>query len=273
MGWVSGAGLTAATAAAGGLGLIASATMDFGQLRTAIAQVKQRTTNPFGVNLRAGRRRHRRPHQAAGRRADQGGELRPGAEGSVDRPAARRRRPRRPVDRRQAPRGEGARVGRRRGARAGRGGRWPHRLRAHDDPPAAGRRRGAGARPGDRGGRLLRRPRPRRRARVRRRRHRHGHPVPAERRQRGAAVGEGVLPRSRGDGHGRHEADRRRPAPHARHRARGRGRIGTRQGVGAASCDRERVAVPQAVGHHAHRRWRRKAWPCASRSASRGPRR
>ena len=42
MGWVSGAGLTAATAAAGGLGLIASATMDFGQLRTAIAQVKQR---------------------------------------------------------------------------------------------------------------------------------------------------------------------------------------------------------------------------------------
>ena len=53
MGWVSGAGLTAATAAAGGLGLIASATMDFGQLRSAIAHVKQRTTNPFGVNLRA----------------------------------------------------------------------------------------------------------------------------------------------------------------------------------------------------------------------------
>ena len=53
MGWVSGAGLTAATAEAGGLGLLASATMDFGQLRTAIAQVKRRTTNPFGVNLRA----------------------------------------------------------------------------------------------------------------------------------------------------------------------------------------------------------------------------
>ena len=53
MGWVSGAGLTAATAAAGGLGLIASATMDFGQLRGAIAQVKAATTNPFGVNLRA----------------------------------------------------------------------------------------------------------------------------------------------------------------------------------------------------------------------------
>ncbi|HEX4531538.1 MAG TPA: nitronate monooxygenase family protein [Acidimicrobiia bacterium] len=53
MGWVSGAGLTAATAAAGGLGLLASATMDFDQLRRAIAQVKERTSNPFGVNLRA----------------------------------------------------------------------------------------------------------------------------------------------------------------------------------------------------------------------------
>jgi NAD(P)H-dependent flavin oxidoreductase YrpB (nitropropane dioxygenase family) len=53
MGWVSGAGLTAATAEAGGLGLLASATMDFAQLRTAIAEVKRRTTKPFGVNLRA----------------------------------------------------------------------------------------------------------------------------------------------------------------------------------------------------------------------------
>jgi NAD(P)H-dependent flavin oxidoreductase YrpB (nitropropane dioxygenase family) len=53
MGWVSGAGLTAATASAGGLGLIASATMDFEQLRDAIALVKRRTSNPFGVNLRA----------------------------------------------------------------------------------------------------------------------------------------------------------------------------------------------------------------------------
>jgi NAD(P)H-dependent flavin oxidoreductase YrpB (nitropropane dioxygenase family) len=53
MGWVSGAGLTAATAAAGGLGLLASATMDFDQLRRAITQVRQRTSNPFGVNLRA----------------------------------------------------------------------------------------------------------------------------------------------------------------------------------------------------------------------------
>jgi NAD(P)H-dependent flavin oxidoreductase YrpB (nitropropane dioxygenase family) len=53
MGWVAGARLTAATAEAGGLGIIASATMDFPQLRQAVADVKRRTNNPFGVNLRA----------------------------------------------------------------------------------------------------------------------------------------------------------------------------------------------------------------------------
>lgn len=51
MGWVSGARLTAATANAGGLGILASATMDFDDLRMAIAKVKQRTKAPFGVNL------------------------------------------------------------------------------------------------------------------------------------------------------------------------------------------------------------------------------
>jgi len=53
MGWVAGARLTSATSAAGGLGIIASATMTRPQLETAIREVKQRTTNPFGVNLRA----------------------------------------------------------------------------------------------------------------------------------------------------------------------------------------------------------------------------
>jgi len=53
MGWVAGARLTSATSNAGGLGILASATMDFGQLREAIADVKKRTTKPFGVNLRA----------------------------------------------------------------------------------------------------------------------------------------------------------------------------------------------------------------------------
>jgi NAD(P)H-dependent flavin oxidoreductase YrpB (nitropropane dioxygenase family) len=53
MGYVSGAKLTSATANAGGLGIIASATMSYDELVQAIAEVKSRTTNPFGVNLRA----------------------------------------------------------------------------------------------------------------------------------------------------------------------------------------------------------------------------
>jgi len=53
MGYVSGARLTCAVAAAGGLGIIASATMSPGELRTAINKVRERTRAPFGVNLRA----------------------------------------------------------------------------------------------------------------------------------------------------------------------------------------------------------------------------
>ena len=51
MGWVSGAHLTAATSSAGGLGILASATMTLDELRDAIAKVKARTDKPFGVNL------------------------------------------------------------------------------------------------------------------------------------------------------------------------------------------------------------------------------
>ncbi len=53
MGWVSGARLTAATSRAGGLGILASATMTFPELEKAIDEVKARTDKPFGVNLRA----------------------------------------------------------------------------------------------------------------------------------------------------------------------------------------------------------------------------
>ena len=52
MGWVAGARLTAATSAAGGLGILASATMTLPQLRHAIGAVRDRTDNPFGVNMR-----------------------------------------------------------------------------------------------------------------------------------------------------------------------------------------------------------------------------
>ncbi|MFP5220149.1 MAG: NAD(P)H-dependent flavin oxidoreductase [Actinomycetes bacterium] len=53
MGWVSGPRLTSATANAGGLGILASATMSYEELETAIAETKERTSEPFGVNLRA----------------------------------------------------------------------------------------------------------------------------------------------------------------------------------------------------------------------------
>lgn len=53
MGWVAGARLTAATSAAGGLGVLASATMSVPELAQAIATVKDRTDLPFGVNLRS----------------------------------------------------------------------------------------------------------------------------------------------------------------------------------------------------------------------------
>lgn len=53
MGWVAGPKLVSATANAGALGIIASATMDFEQLKQSIAEVKSRTSKPYGVNLRA----------------------------------------------------------------------------------------------------------------------------------------------------------------------------------------------------------------------------
>jgi NAD(P)H-dependent flavin oxidoreductase YrpB (nitropropane dioxygenase family) len=53
MGWVAGPRLVSAVANAGGLGILASATMTFDELRTAIAEVRERTGQPFGVNLRA----------------------------------------------------------------------------------------------------------------------------------------------------------------------------------------------------------------------------
>ena len=51
MGWVSGARLTAATSAAGGLGILASATMTLAELDEAVTKVQERTDRPFGINL------------------------------------------------------------------------------------------------------------------------------------------------------------------------------------------------------------------------------
>jgi NAD(P)H-dependent flavin oxidoreductase YrpB (nitropropane dioxygenase family) len=53
MGYVSGPRLAAAVSDAGGLGLIASATMSLAELDKAIEETAGRTAGPFGVNLRA----------------------------------------------------------------------------------------------------------------------------------------------------------------------------------------------------------------------------
>jgi NAD(P)H-dependent flavin oxidoreductase YrpB (nitropropane dioxygenase family) len=53
MGYVSGPRLAAAVSDAGGLGLIASATMSLAELDKAIEETAERTAGPFGVNLRA----------------------------------------------------------------------------------------------------------------------------------------------------------------------------------------------------------------------------
>lgn len=53
MGWVAGPRLVSATADAGALGILASATMTLEQLRSAVREVRSRTDRPFGVNLRA----------------------------------------------------------------------------------------------------------------------------------------------------------------------------------------------------------------------------
>ncbi|TDD90141.1 nitronate monooxygenase [Actinomadura rubrisoli] len=53
MGWVAGPRLVTAVANAGGLGILASATMTLDRLADAVREVRDRTDAPFGVNLRA----------------------------------------------------------------------------------------------------------------------------------------------------------------------------------------------------------------------------
>ena len=52
MGWVAGPSLVAGTAEAGGLGILAAATMSLDEMARAIEEVQSRTAKPFGVNLR-----------------------------------------------------------------------------------------------------------------------------------------------------------------------------------------------------------------------------
>ena len=53
MGWVATPQLAAATSAAGGLGILAAATLSLDELRRAIKEVRERTDAPYGVNMRA----------------------------------------------------------------------------------------------------------------------------------------------------------------------------------------------------------------------------
>ncbi|WP_327086612.1 nitronate monooxygenase [Nonomuraea sp. NBC_01738] len=53
MGYVAGARLAAATSAAGGLGIVAAATMTVAEMTGAIRSVRERTDAPFGVNIRS----------------------------------------------------------------------------------------------------------------------------------------------------------------------------------------------------------------------------
>ncbi|MDE0066617.1 MAG: nitronate monooxygenase [Acidimicrobiaceae bacterium] len=52
MGWVAGPSLVTGTANAGGLGILAAATMTLEEMKAAVGEVKSRTDRPFGVNLR-----------------------------------------------------------------------------------------------------------------------------------------------------------------------------------------------------------------------------
>ena len=52
MGYVSGAGLTAATSNAGGLGILASGTLTLAETDAAIGRTRELTSRPFGVNMR-----------------------------------------------------------------------------------------------------------------------------------------------------------------------------------------------------------------------------
>lgn len=53
MGYVSDAGLTAATSNAGGLGILSAGLLTYDELATAVGQVQAATDKPFGVNVRA----------------------------------------------------------------------------------------------------------------------------------------------------------------------------------------------------------------------------
>jgi len=52
MGWVSSSKLTGATSASGGIGFLATATQTFPEMKQSVAEIRELTGNPFGINVR-----------------------------------------------------------------------------------------------------------------------------------------------------------------------------------------------------------------------------
>jgi hypothetical protein len=91
MGYVSGPRLVTAVSNAGGLGIIASATMSLAELRAAIKETAAGTNGPFGVNIRADAPDARERVAAVNRRGRSRRLLRPRAAAGDHRRAEGRR--------------------------------------------------------------------------------------------------------------------------------------------------------------------------------------
>ena len=102
MGWVAGPRLVVGTANAGGLGILASATMTYDELEHAILEVKSRTDQPFGVNLRADAGDAPAARRPADQARRQGRLVRAGPQAGADREAQGPRH-RGDAERRRAP--------------------------------------------------------------------------------------------------------------------------------------------------------------------------
>ena len=267
MGWVSGARLTAATSEAGGLGILASATMT---LRRADAPPSPRSasapTNPFGVNLLPDQ-----PDAAERIELIIARRCRWRASPPAPRPeqvarAERRRRRHHRHRRRQAPRREGGGDGRRRRHRPGRRGRRPHR---HDRRPRCCCPRWSTpwpaptwscSAPAASSTAVASSPRwptaptaspwaP-------------GSCSPQE--SQVPETRQGDLPRDAGHRHRRHERDRRRAAAGDPHRDDRRAREGAAVARGSPGPRRNALKFRSLDRHVARRPARRPAWPCSS---------
>ena len=262
MGWVAGARLVAATSNAGGLGILASATMTLDELATAVTKVKAATDKPFGINIRADagdaddridlliREGVKVASFALAPKPELIARLKEA--GVVVIPSVGAAKHAKKV----AGWGADAVI-----VQGGEGG-------GHTGPVATtlllpSVLDAVGRHSGHRRGRLLRRPGPGRRAVLRRRGRRDGHPLPADvgldRARRGQAALSGGRP-------GRHrgvDARRRHAAPGAAHRA-GREARERFAGAGFQRRGRQRPEVQEDVRHDVAVDGHATAWRCAT---------